>query len=161
MRRTAIAYDPFTALHTLEGHPENYRRLEAIWSLLEQDGILQDLLLVPSRPVPMDAILKVHTAEYVERLQSMSALGGGRLDTDTYITADSYRAAELAAGGLIEVVNAVLRGDADNGFALIRPPGHHAYPDLGNRILPIEQRSHCRALGARAVQYGPDTDRRF
>ena len=44
------------------------------------------------------------------------------LDGDTIATETTYEAALLAAGTAIE---AALRG----GFALVRPPGHHALPD--------------------------------
>jgi len=129
MRKTAFVYDPFNLLHTLDGHPENYRRLQQTWSLLEEDGILDGMLRVESKPVSMDAILRVHTPRYVRRLQSAASLG--RLDADTYVNENSYKAALLAAGGLLSVVDAVLWGQADNGFALVRPPGHHATPDVG------------------------------
>ena len=130
MRKTAIVYDPFNLRHTLEGHPENFRRLEGTWQLLQEDGILQQLIRVPSSPAPVDALLRVHTAQYVERLQALSDRGGGRIDSDTYVNADSYQAALLAAGGLLNLTDMVLQGQVDNGFALIRPPGHHA---LGHR----------------------------
>ncbi len=129
MRKTAFVYDPFNLRHTLDGHPENYRRLQQTWTLLQEDGILDGMLRVESRPVSMDAILRVHTPRYVRRLQSAASLG--RLDADTYVNDDSYQAALLAAGGLLSVVDAVLWGQADNGFALVRPPGHHATPDVG------------------------------
>lgn len=131
MRKTAIVYDPFNLRHTLEGHPENFRRLESTWQLLQDDGILYDLLRVPSTPAPLDAILRVHTVQYIQRLQAISARGGGRIDADTYVNADSYQAALLAAGGLLNVTDAVLQGQASNGFALIRPPGHHALEQRG------------------------------
>jgi len=130
MRKTAIVYDPFNLRHTLEGHPENFRRLEGAWQLLQEDGILQQLIRVPSSLAPLDAILRVHTAQYVERLQAISDRGGGRIDSDTYVNADSYQAALLAAGGLLNLTDMVLQEQVDNGFALIRPPGHHA---LGHR----------------------------
>ena len=130
MRKTAIVYDPFNLRHTLEGHPENFRRLEGTWQLLQEDGILQQLIRVPSSPAPVDALLRVHTAQYVERLQALSDRGGGRIYSDTYVNADSYQAALLAAGGLLNLTDMVLQGQVDNGFALIRPPGHHA---LGHR----------------------------
>ena len=131
MNRTAFVYDPFNLRHTLEGHPENYRRLEQTWALLAEDGILNHLIEVPSSPAPLEAILRVHTARYVERLQALSMRGGGYVDGDTYVNPDSYHAALLAAGGLLNVTDAVLQGQADNGFALIRPPGHHALASTG------------------------------
>lgn len=130
-RTTALVYDPFNLRHTREGHPENYRRLEKSWALLNQDGILNSLLMVPSSMAPLDTVLKVHTARYVDRLQMSQMLGGGHLDADTYLNADSYNAALLAAGGLLNLVDAVLWGRANNGFALVRPPGHHALPYVG------------------------------
>jgi acetoin utilization deacetylase AcuC-like enzyme len=131
MNKTAYVYDPFNLKHTLEGHPENYRRLQSTWNLLQADGILEQMVAVPSTPAPLDAIYRVHTPQYVERLQSAAMFGGGRIDPDTYVNADSYHAALLAAGGLLNVVDAVLWRQADNGFALVRPPGHHALSHLG------------------------------
>lgn len=131
MKRTAITYDPFNLRHTLHGHPENYRRLEQTWALLESDGILARLVRVRSAPAPLQAVLRVHSRPYLDRLQSTAVLGGGHLDADTYLNADSYQAALLAAGGVINVTGCVLRGDADNGFALVRPPGHHAVANWG------------------------------
>ena len=61
MRRTAIVYDPFNLRHTLEGHPENHRRLKSTMDLLQEDGMLDRLIKVPSTPAPLDAILRVHT----------------------------------------------------------------------------------------------------
>lgn len=131
MRKTAFVYDPFNLRHTFEGHPENYRRLEGTWSLLQNDGILRRLSQVPSSPAPLDAILRVHTPQYVQRLQAMATRGGGHIDGDTYVNPDSYQAALLAAGGLLNLTDAVLQGQADHGFALIRPPGHHALSEIG------------------------------
>lgn len=131
MSKTAIVYDPFNLRHTLEGHPENFRRLEGTWQLLQTDGILDTLLRVPSSPAPLDAILRVHTPQYVERLQAINEQGGGRIDADTYLNADSYQAALLAAGGLLNMTDMIIQGEVENGFALIRPPGHHALENRG------------------------------
>ncbi len=127
--KTALVYDPFNLHHTLDGHPENYRRLEGTWALLEDDGILQRLERVESKAAPRNALLRVHTQEHVNRVQAMAERGGGRLDADTYVNVDSYQAALLAAGGVIAVVDAVMQGQVKNGFALVRPPGHHATID--------------------------------
>jgi len=81
--------------------------------------------------VGLEQILAVHTPDYVERLEAISSQGGGHIDADTYVNVDSHKAALLAAGGLLNTVDAVLSGQADNSFALIRPPGHHALPHTG------------------------------
>lgn len=131
MKNTALVYDPFNLRHTREGHPENYRRLEKAWTLLSHDPVLDHVIMTPSSMAPLDAVLKVHTSRYIERLQMSQLLGGGHLDADTYLNSDSYNAALIAAGGVLNVVDAVLWGRACNGFALIRPPGHHALPYVG------------------------------
>ncbi|NNF56872.1 MAG: histone deacetylase, partial [Rhodothermaceae bacterium] len=61
-------------------------------------------------------------------LEDVAVAGGVRLDPDTYCTADSVGVAQRAVGGLLSVTDAVLEGRATNGFALTRPPGHHARP---------------------------------
>ena len=98
MRRTAIVYDPFNLRHTLDGHPENHRRLKSTMELLQDEGMLERLISVPSAPAPLDAILAVHSPAYLERLQAITGRGGGHLDADTYVNADSYEAALRSAG---------------------------------------------------------------
>jgi acetoin utilization deacetylase AcuC-like enzyme len=131
MKRTAIVYDPFNLRHTLEGHPENQRRLRSTMDLLQDDGVLDRLAKVASTPAPEDAILRVHTPAYLERLQVITQRGGGHLDADTYVNGDSYEAAIRAAGGLMNLVDAVMWRQVDNGLALVRPPGHHALAHNG------------------------------
>ena len=128
---TALAYDPFNLQHTFLRHPEHSGRLAGTWNLLEADGILDRLLRMESRPAPIEAITAVHTPRYVEQLEKMAAQGGGWVDADTYVVGATWQASLLAAGGLLEVVDAVLTRRADNGFALVRPPGHHARPHTG------------------------------
>ncbi len=155
MSRTAITYDPNHCLHTLEGHPENSHRLQHAWDLLQRDGMLSGLIRMPAQPAPLDAVLRVHQAAYIERLQATALLGGGHLDADTYLNAHSYDAAMTAAGGLLQVIDAVLRGEADNGFALVRPPGHHALPDWGMGFCLLAN----VAIGARWAQDWHGVDR--
>lgn len=125
---TAYCYDPFNLRHHLDGHPENRERLAGTWRLLQTDGILTSLLEAPCLEASDAQLLRVHHARHLDAVQQAAARRT-HLDPDTYVGVDSERAARLAAGGLCAVTAAVVTGAARHGFALIRPPGHHATPD--------------------------------
>jgi acetoin utilization deacetylase AcuC-like enzyme len=128
---TAYFYDPLYLEHDLPGHPESRVRLERIMASLADAGL--PARMTPIRPLPVDPDLleKVHTPGYVAAVRRISERGGGFLDADTYLGPRSYDAALLAAGGLVGLVRAVVSGQAANGIALVRPPGHHATPTRG------------------------------
>ena len=123
---TAYVYDPVYLEHDLPSHPENARRLQSILRTLEQEGMLERLKLLEPRPATMEELQRVHSPAHVEMVQRAAAASGGYLDPDTYVAPRSFDAALMAAGGLVRAVEAVLAGDVANGFALVRPPGHHA-----------------------------------
>jgi len=123
---TAYVYDPIYLEHDLPSHPESARRLKRILSTLEDGGMLARLRLLVPRPATLEELQRVHTPEHVERVQRTAQAGGGYLDPDTYVSRRSFDAALMAAGGVVRAVEAVLAGEIANGFALVRPPGHHA-----------------------------------
>ena len=142
---TAFVYDPFERNHTFPGHPECYQRMESTWALLEADGILDTIARLPNSAAPLEPIVVVHSAHYVEHLRAIcqdigqsdaSAPGAANngnaaamwLDQDTYALSSTWEAALRAAGGLLNITDAVMTGAANNGFAMVRPPGHHARP---------------------------------
>ncbi|MBC8449651.1 MAG: histone deacetylase [Chloroflexi bacterium] len=127
----AYCYHPLEQEHTLYGHPENRERLRGTMDLLEQQGLLARMALVEATPVSMERLQRVHSPPYVEAVQRMAEGGGGHLDPDTYVAPRSYDAALLSAGGLVNLVDAVLQGEATYGFNLMRPPGHHAITGRG------------------------------
>ncbi len=127
--KTGIVYDPIFLKHTLAIHPERARRLISIFDRLKETGLNKAVGLIPSRPATMEELRLNHSDYHILRVQSMSAEGGGNLDADTYVNEFSYDAAVIAAGSLIDLTLAVARGDLQNGFALVRPPGHHAMTD--------------------------------
>lgn len=75
------------------------------------------------------AILAVHPAEYLHRLEQFAIHGGGNWDADTVVSGDSYNVALLAARTALQGTDAVLRGRARTAVCLVRPPGHHALRD--------------------------------
>jgi acetoin utilization deacetylase AcuC-like enzyme len=128
---TGYVYDPVYLEHDQRGHPENRERLRTILRVVEENGLLDRLALIPAVPVTPERLAQVHSARYVEQVQRVARQGGGHLDMDTYVRPASYDAALLAAGGLVEATRAVLDGQLANAFALVRPPGHHALRDRG------------------------------
>jgi acetoin utilization deacetylase AcuC-like enzyme len=128
---TSYCYDPLYLEHDLTGHPESRMRLERVMASLAGVGLLERMLPIRPLPVDPDLLERVHAPAYVARVGQIAGRGGGFLDADTYLGPRSYDAALLAAGGLVELVRAVVAGRAANGIALVRPPGHHATPSRG------------------------------
>ncbi len=122
---TALVTAP-AAAHTLAGHPESADRVAVIQERLERAGLLADLTILAPEAADLELLAAVHQREMIARVRRLAAAGGGQLDADTYVTGASYDLACLAAGGCVTAVNALLTGQARNGLALVRPPGHHA-----------------------------------
>jgi acetoin utilization deacetylase AcuC-like enzyme len=125
---TIYVTDPVYLEHDQHSHPENAERLRRILLLLEQEGMTERLRLLPPRPATLDELHAVHTPSLVNLIRRIAQNGGGYVDSDTYLTSRSYDVAVLAAGGALRAVESVLSGEAANGYALVRPPGHHATP---------------------------------
>jgi acetoin utilization deacetylase AcuC-like enzyme len=126
---TLLAYAPAED-HTKQHHPESAERMIPLLPILEQTGLISDLIPVKPVAATMEQLRRVHTVGLVNYVQAVSLRGGGLLDHgDTYVTAESYDLARLASGACCASVDAILTGAAHNGFALIRPPGHHAETD--------------------------------
>jgi acetoin utilization deacetylase AcuC-like enzyme len=123
---SGYVYDPIYLEHDLRGHPENQQRLKAILQVLEDHRMRERLTPIPAVPITMERLERCHEPRYVEQVQRVARQGGGHLDMDTYVRPASYDAALMAAGGLVEATRAVLDGEVDNAFGLVRPPGHHA-----------------------------------
>ena len=128
---TGYVYHPGFLEHDLRGHPENKGRLTAILGVLEEHHMWERLVPIAAVPISQPRLERVHDPRYVEQVQRVAARGGGHLDMDTYVSPGSYEAARLAAGGLVEATRAVLDGEVENAFALVRPPGHHALRNRG------------------------------
>jgi len=127
IRQTGIIKDERFLLHgTGEGHPEQPERLSAVYGMLDGDELKDHLVTVPSRPAEEDEIRMIHSRAYLKQVAATAKSREGSLAQDTLTSDGSYAAARLAAGGLFELIQRVAEGEIQNGFALVRPPGHHA-----------------------------------
>ena len=80
--------------------------------------------------VATDLLMSIHDLDYLEKLEHVSSLGL-RIDMDTYTTKSSWDLARKSVGGAIAVAKAVWFRNVKRGFALTRPPGHHATINRG------------------------------
>ena len=155
------------------GHIESADGKRRIRNLMEVSGLLDHLVQLQPRPATQEEILRLHTVEYVERIQKLSRELGGDAGELTPFGTGSYEIALLAAGGCLTAVDAVLDGTVDNAYALVRPPGHHAERDLGrgfcifaNTALAASHARQARGLARVAivdwdVHHGNGTEHAF
>lgn len=147
--KTGIVYHPDYLLHDTGAHPESSDRLLAILAHLEKTGLKGQLAFCEPRPAEEEALLWCHTRQHVERVRKACASGGRTyLDPDTPVVPESWRAALLAAGGVMAGIDRIMSGEWANGMALIRPPGHHATSERAMGFCLFNN----VAIGARYLQ---------
>ncbi len=152
--RVALATHPLCLAHDPGiGQPENPFRLQAILHALSSSGYTYEQSDVA---LALDSIQQTHSATYLRRIEK--ARGKNMvLDAlkETYTSAPSIDAAYMAASIGCSVVERVLKGEIDRGFALLRPPGHHAcvhkamgYCIINNVAVAI---THAKKHGAKKI----------
>jgi acetoin utilization deacetylase AcuC-like enzyme/acyl-CoA hydrolase/GNAT superfamily N-acetyltransferase len=111
-------------------HPESPRRYQAVLDVLERD--FAKLERIDDRLASVTEITLAHSAHYHDMVKMDVENFAEHLRTgDTAICEDSYDAAILSTGGVLNAVDAVMSGKLDRAFCAVRPPGHHATEDLG------------------------------
>ena len=123
-----ITSDRFADHVTPPGHPERVERAEAMQVVAERARAAGHRVLEP-RMANDEELGRVHDAEHIETI--VSARGrSAMLDPDTFTSPESDDVARLAAGAVLTAIDAVLGGPrGTRGFAMVRPPGHHAEAD--------------------------------
>ena len=119
---------PFAA-GGLPESPETKRRLK---NLMDVTGLSQELDLRGAQAASSEDLLRVHPASYLDAFKSASDAGGGMLGRTAPFAKDGFEIASLSAGLAMAAVDAVLKGELENAYALSRPPGHHCLPDFPN-----------------------------
>lgn len=129
---TAAGFIKGRGLQPLQ-HLESSESKARFASLVEVSGISKKLTSVELKPATETDILRVHTDEHWQSMKSQSAdpRGGDMGDGFSPFALGGLDIAMLAAGGTMSAVEAVLKGDVENAYALVRPPGHHARPEMG------------------------------
>ncbi|XP_071809445.1 histone deacetylase 6-like isoform X3 [Asterias amurensis] len=131
--RTCLVYDEEMMRHkTAFQHPERPDRIARIFSKHKELGLVQRCLRVESRRATKNELHQCHSAKHIERLEAMQSNTPRELNKmqddfkSIYLHQSSFDCARLAAGSTLNVVDTVLSGQARNGVAIVRPPGHHA-----------------------------------
>ena len=116
--------------HTGAGHPECAERLSATMEHLATLPLQEKLKHYEPLPVEQEFIEANHSSAYLTRARQTCADGRAFLDDlDVSISEESYGIALKAAGATLALAEGVINREIDNGFALVRPPGHHAEYD--------------------------------
>jgi acetoin utilization deacetylase AcuC-like enzyme len=130
-------------------YPEHPGRISAVLDLLAREPV-PGVRFESGRPATREELGRVHTTSHLDSLDQLRGQSAW-LDVDTTaVSPGSVEAAEVAAGTAIAMVEAVVRGQADSGFAVVRPPGHHADP-VRSRGFCLLNNTAVAAAHARAV----------
>ncbi|XP_057192369.1 histone deacetylase 4 isoform X1 [Triplophysa rosa] len=145
---TGLVYDTLMQKHQCmcgnsNIHPEHAGRIQSIWSRLQETGLRGQCECIRGRKATLEELQTVHTEAHVmlygtnplrQKLDSSLTpmfvrlpCGGIGVDSDTiWNEVHSSSAARLAVGSVVDLVFKVASGELRNGFAVVRPPGHHA-----------------------------------
>ncbi len=136
--------------HGILAHPENASRLAAILKALQDSSYVKFLDLSINRKATVAELSEVHDIDYINYV----LLQDGKqvnLDPETPMSQGSVQAALVAAGLGLELVERVVEGTIENGFALVRPPGHHAE---GERALGFCVFNNIAVAAKKALNMG-------
>src|SRR5262245_34545526 len=118
---TLLYTDPLFLKHETGQHPEKPDRLRSITARLEKAGLPKKCTAGAYQPLSEEKVAKVHSPMQIMRNKQIAEHGGGNVDPDTVLSADSFKVALAAAGACVAAVDAVLKGPEKNALCLVRP----------------------------------------
>ncbi len=129
MLKTGLVADRCYLKHFAgRSHPERPERVAVMLEMAQSLTRPKLEFLAPREATPAE-IASCHTPEYIATVAHTASLDRFDFDPDTHSSRDTYETALLSAGGVLTAVEAVMDGEVANGFAIVRPPGHHALPN--------------------------------
>jgi histone deacetylase 4/5 len=138
---------PTDGLGRVREHMERPERTRVVWERLVASGMAAKCERVEPREVTRHEAEMCHTAEHCDALDALEHVparqvgawygkesgtmlhGWSKAGLDMYHSQATPRAARLAAGGVLALTEQVCTGRLQSGFAVVRPPGHHACSD--------------------------------
>eukprot|EP00057_Strongylocentrotus_purpuratus_P015728 XP_011670202.1 PREDICTED: histone deacetylase 6 isoform X1 [Strongylocentrotus purpuratus] len=140
---TGLVYDDrfkehYCPIGSEHGKSECPERLTACMEKLQAGGLVDRCTRVSARPASDEEILSLHSQEYLDTLKRSGTLSPDELKElaqsydSVFLCNESFEIARLAVGGLLELTEKVVKGELRNGFAFIRPCGHHSQRDIAN-----------------------------
>jgi len=123
---TQVVYSEKFDKHNDLSHPENAERLHFMMNEIKNTPFYKDLEFIQPEILSEEILYDIHSDRMIEQVKDLSFESKSWIDMDTYVCKSDYETARLAAGGMLQICKNVIDGNADNGFALVRPPGHHA-----------------------------------
>ena len=111
-------------------------RIHCVLNHLESNGIFKDnrILKVKIKEIDESILELAHSKYHIEGIKKISNIGGGLLGEEVFVTEDTFDLAKKAVGGAIEAIEGVINNRFTQSFALIRPPGHHAYREKSSGL---------------------------
>lgn len=119
-------------------HVERPERVTSIMAALQREELLSLCVAVEPREATEEELLLAHTKQYVDAMKKTQSMTQSELQglcdryDSVYLHQESFKVCATAVGSVLQLVDRVLTSELRNGFAIIRPPGHHAQADQPN-----------------------------
>jgi acetoin utilization deacetylase AcuC-like enzyme len=127
----ALMLKPGGFVEPYNRHIENADPKRRLHNLLQVSGLMAKMQCIRARDAQVAELTRLHSADYVRKVQALAQAGGGDTGTGAPISSNGWDAARRSAGCALTAVDTVMEGLAPMAYALTRPPGHHAEPDQG------------------------------
>ena len=135
-RKIGFCFDERMLLHrdSKHVHQECPERAMSVYINLVLKELTNKLIRIQCEEAKEEDLLRVHTEEYLNKIKEISENNSKNKNVtnhhlsekDSYDNFATYESAKLATGSLIEICKNILSKKIEHGYAIIRPPGHHA-----------------------------------